>query len=122
MITRARAVPLKAGNGKKEPDSFRALELFRRLVKEFNQGESRYGEQARQQIKSITDPVVGVSVQHIFLPDSEIQYFLNWRNVKRIELALYPVELNRDVKLHDQENWLHSIALSGLEKIKSWSH
>ena len=43
-----------------------------------------------------------MSVPNIFLPDSEIQYYLNWRNVKRIELALYPVELNRDVKLDER--------------------
>ena len=69
------------------------------LVKEFKKGETRYWEQAQQQIKNITDPQVNVSVGNIFLPDSEIQYALNWRNVKRIEFALYPVDLNRDVNL-----------------------
>ena len=121
MMSQGRAVPLKDGNWQQEPDYVKALQLFRRLVKEFDKGETRYWEQAQQQIKGITDPQVGVSVPNVFLPDSEIQYFLNWRNVKRIELALYPVELNRDVKLRDQESWLNSIALSGLEKIKSWS-
>ncbi|MEY2429118.1 MAG: alpha-2-macroglobulin, partial [Verrucomicrobiota bacterium] len=121
MLGQGRAVLLKDGNWQQEPDFVKALQLFRRLVKDFAKGETRYWEQAQQQIKSITDPQVGVSVPNIFLPDSEIQYFLNWRNVKRIELALYPVELNRDVKLREQQDWLHSISLTGLEKIKSWS-
>jgi uncharacterized protein YfaS (alpha-2-macroglobulin family) len=121
MMNQGRTVPLKDGNWRQEPDYVNALELFRRLVTEFEKGETRYWEQAQNQIRNITDPQLSVGVQNIFLPDSEIQYFLNWRNVKRIELALYPVELNRDVKLREQEQWLQSIELGGVEKIKSWS-
>src|SRR5207247_5446503 len=64
-------------------------------------------------------------VPNIFLPDSEIQYHLNWRNVKRIDLTLYAVDLNRDPNLsgpNAASTWLQSIDLSGREKIKSWSH
>jgi uncharacterized protein YfaS (alpha-2-macroglobulin family) len=122
MAGQGRVVPLENGGWTSEPDYPKALELFRRLVREFAKGETRYYEQAQQQIKNIIDPQLGVSVQNIFLPDSEIQYFLNWRNVKRIELALYPVELNRDVKLNELRTaWLDSIDLGALEKIKSWS-
>nr|MBP9902061.1 alpha-2-macroglobulin [Verrucomicrobiota bacterium] len=122
MAGQGRAVPLADGNWRQEPDYSKALELFRRLVTEFAKGETRYWEQAQQQIKNITEPQLGVSVPNIFLPDSEIQYHLNWRNVKQIELALYPVELNRDVKLGEQrENWLESISLGTLEKMKSWT-
>jgi uncharacterized protein YfaS (alpha-2-macroglobulin family) len=120
MMNQGRILPMKDGNWRQEPDFVKALELFRRLVKEFEKGETRYWEQAQNQIRGITEPQVGVSVQNIFLPGSEIQCFLNWRNVKRIELALYPVELNRDVKLHEQVQWLQSIDLGGMEKIKSW--
>jgi hypothetical protein len=125
MTSYGRIVPLDGGNWRQEPDYVKALELFRRLVSEFNKGETRYWDQAQQQIKNITEPQLSVSVPNIFLPDSEIQYFLNWRNVKQIELALYPVELNRDVQLSGQDerhnDWLHSIDLGKLEKIKSWS-
>ena len=34
----------------------KALELFRRFVKEFQKGETRYCEQAQQQIQNITEP------------------------------------------------------------------
>jgi uncharacterized protein YfaS (alpha-2-macroglobulin family)/tetratricopeptide (TPR) repeat protein len=121
MVSYGNIIPLAEGGWRQEPNYVKALELFRRLVKEFGKGETRYWEQAQQQIKNITEVQVGVSVQNIFLPDSEIQYYLNWRNVKRIDLALYAVELNRDVNLHDDQGWLHSIKTSGLEKIKSWS-
>ncbi len=122
MAGQGRAVPLADGNWRQEPDYSKALELFRRLVTEFAKGETRYWEQAQQQIKNITESQLGVSVGNIFLPDSEIQYALNWRNVKQVELSLYPVELNRDVKLGEQrENWLASINVGALEKMKSWT-
>ncbi len=122
MGGQGRAIPLADGNWRQEPDYPKALELFRRLVTEFAKGETRYWEPAQQQIKNITEPQLGVSVGNIFLPDSEIQYGLSWRNLKQIELTLYPVELNRDVRLGEQrENWLESINVAALEKIKAWT-
>lgn len=126
LVSYGHAIPLKDGNWSQEPDYKKGLELFRRFVKEFQKGESRYYEQAQQQIKNITEPVVSASVANVFLPDSEIQYVLNWRNVKRIDLALYPVDLTRDVQLAGQDeqrnDWLQSIDLAGREKVKSWSY
>jgi len=123
MAGQGRAVPMADGNWRQEPDYPKALELFRRLVGEFSQGETRYWDQAQQQIKNITEPQLGVSVPNIFLPDSEIQYHLNWRNVQRVELALFPVELNRDVKFTgERQNWLSAISVGSLERLKSWSY
>ncbi len=123
MQSQGRIIVLPDGNWRQEPDYVKALELFRRLVNEFQKGETRYWDQAQQQIKNITQTQLGVSVGNIFLPDSEIPYHLNWRNVKSIELALYPVDLSRDVKLSDQRQaWLQSIDVGSLEKIKSWTH
>ncbi|MFO1514229.1 MAG: MG2 domain-containing protein [Verrucomicrobiota bacterium] len=122
MASQGRAVPLADGNWQQQPDYPKALELFRRLVSEFSKGETRYWDQAQQQIKNITEPQVNVSVPNIFLPDSEIQYHLNWRNVKQVELSLYPVELNRDVKFTERrQDWLSAISTGSLEKIKSWT-
>ncbi len=127
MMNQGRAVPLKDGNWTQEQDYVKALELFRRFVKEFNKGESRYWEQAQSQIRNITQVNLGVGVSHVFLPDSEIQYHLNWRNVKRIDLALYPVDLTKDVNLATQDgnkrpSWLQTIELAGREKAKAWAH
>lgn len=125
MMSNGRVIPLKDGGWSQEPDYKKALELFRRLTREFQKGETRYYEQAEQQIKNITDPVVTVSVGNVFLPESEIQYQLNWRNVKHIELTLYAVDLTRDVQLSGEgdshNDWLKSINLEGRKKIKSWS-
>ncbi len=118
-------VPLKTGGWTREQDFPKALELFRRLVKEFKKGESQFWESAQQQIKNITDPQLNVAAGNFFLPDSEIQFGLSWRNVPRVEFALYPVDLTRDVNLAgegDKHNdWLQSIDLSGRETVKTWS-
>src|SRR5215510_1617308 len=116
MVSYGNIIPLAEGSWRQEPNYVKALELFRRLVKEFSKGETRYWEQAQQQIKNITEVQLGVGVQNIFLPDSEIQYSLNWRNVKRIDLALYPVELKREVDLGQDGNWLQSIQTRNLER------
>jgi uncharacterized protein YfaS (alpha-2-macroglobulin family) len=125
MLSNGRVIPLKDGNWRQEPDYKKALELLRRFAKEFQKGESRYYEQAQQQIKNITEPGLSVSVANVFLPDSEIQYSLNWRNVKRVSLALYAVDLTRDVKLSGTKaphEWLSTIDVGGLKKIKSWNY
>jgi uncharacterized protein YfaS (alpha-2-macroglobulin family)/tetratricopeptide (TPR) repeat protein len=125
MSGAGRVVRQAEGGWTLRPDYVKALELYRRLMKEFDQGETSYWQQAQQQIKFITDPTLNVSVANVFLPDSEMQYTLNWRNVKQIEVAIYAVDLTKDVKLSGQddrnENWLESIDLAGREKVKSWS-
>ena len=117
-----RVVILKDGNWRSEPDYVRALELYRRLVQEFAKGETRYWDQAQNEIKQITDPQLNVMVSDFFVPGSEIQYALSWRNVKQIELALHAVDLNRDVKFgDDRQDWLENISLMGREALKSWT-
>jgi uncharacterized protein YfaS (alpha-2-macroglobulin family) len=125
MNSNGRVIPLEDGGWKQQPDYVKALELFRRLVSEFKKGETRYFDQAQGRISNITSPVVGVGVGNIFLPESEIQFHLNWRNVKRIDLALYPVDLTRDVAFSGNETgsheWLRQVKLAGREKIQFWS-
>ncbi|EEF58488.1 MG2 domain-containing protein [Pedosphaera parvula] len=125
MTSYGRIILLKDGNWSQEPDYHKALALFQKITSEFKQGETRYWEQAQQQIKGIIDPQLSVGVGNIFLPDSEIQYSLNWRNIKHLDLALYPVSLPDDVKFEARDDqhpdWLHAINLGGREKIKSWS-
>ncbi len=106
------------------PDYVGALALYRRLTSEFDKGETRYFDQARSQIETITRPVVGVAVSHVFLPGSEIEYLLSWRNVRRVDLALYPVDLTRDVEMTGRNavGWQDAIDLAGLTPIRRFSH
>ncbi|MGB9178495.1 MAG: alpha-2-macroglobulin family protein [Pyrinomonadaceae bacterium] len=116
---------LENGEWQSEQDYIKALELFRRLMKEYRKGETRFYDQAQQQIENITKPSVAVNVTNIFLPDSEIQAYLSWRNTKRIDFALYRVEIPRDVSFTDKNTnsgmWVQQIRTDGKEKVKAWS-
>jgi alpha-2-macroglobulin len=113
------------GQWQQEPDYVKALALFQRLVLEYRKGETRYYDQAKDQIENITKPAVAVSASSVFLPDSEIQFYLTWRNVKRVDFALYKVDLTRDVRFSDKNdhssNWIQRIDTSSAEKVKAWS-
>ncbi len=89
---------LDESNWSQEPDYPKALELYRRLTREFVKGETRYYDQAIEQIKNITQPTLGIAVSNIFLPDSELQFGLEARNLKQVNFVLSRVDLTRDIR------------------------
>jgi uncharacterized protein YfaS (alpha-2-macroglobulin family) len=122
---------LDDGQWQQEADFVKALELYRRLTKEFAKGETRYYDQAQQQIKEITEPTISVSVSNVFLPESELQFSLAARNISRADFALYRIDLTRDVRFTkhmeedegegDVENWIHRLPIQGRVPVKAWS-
>ncbi len=122
---------LDNGEWQQQPDYVKALELYRRLTKEFTKGETRYYDQAVEQIKEITAPTVSVGVSNIFLPESELQFSLQARNLKRVDLALYRIDLTRDVRFTknleedegegDVEGWIQKLPAAGRVAVKAWS-
>ncbi len=122
---------LEDGQLQQEPDYEKALELYRRLLREFPKGQSRYHDQAQEQIKNITEPSLGIGVANIFLPGSEIQFALNTRNVRRIDFSLYKIDMTRDVRFlateeeedgeGDPAPWVQKIPTAGRAAIKAWS-
>ncbi len=114
-----------AGGGwQARPDYVRAVELFRRLLSEFRKGETRYFDDAEARVRNLTAPSVSVQVERFFLPESEVQYLLAWRNVASVELALHAVDLTRDVVFKDRnsEDWLAAIQPGRAEPAARWSH
>ncbi|HWF88035.1 MAG TPA: alpha-2-macroglobulin family protein [Pyrinomonadaceae bacterium] len=122
---------LEDGQVQEEPDYEKALELYRRLIREFPKGETRYYDDAQQQIKGIIEPSLSVSVSNIFLPDSELQFVLSTRNVRRVDLALYKFDMTRDVRFiasedaedgeGESEPWIQRIPTAGRAPVKTWS-
>jgi uncharacterized protein YfaS (alpha-2-macroglobulin family) len=105
-----------------EPDYVRALDLYRQLVRQYSRGETRYWDQANQQIREITSPRIGLTVSNVFLPDSEIQFHLNWRNVQEIDFTLYRVNLTRNIRFRgESDGWLDAITPPRQAIVKSWS-
>lgn len=115
----------KDGNWSSNPDYVRALALYRRFTSTFSEGESRYWDSATNEIETITGPQITVSVDNVFLPDSEIQYSLTSRNVKKIRLALYAVDLNQGVNFPatygTETDWLQTIDLKRIKASRKWT-
>ena len=123
--------PLEDGQLQEQPDYVKALELYRRLLREFAKGETRYYDQAQEQIKSIIEPSVIVHVSNIFLPGSEIQFTFNARNVSRVDLAIYKFDMTREARFIREEDaeegegeaapWVQRIRTAGRAPVKSWT-
>jgi hypothetical protein len=113
------------------PNYVKALELYRRLTTEFAKGETRYFDQAQQRIREITEPIANIMVSNIFLPDSEQQFTLTARNVKRVTFNVFKIDLVRDVSFirsseadegeAEGNGWLQRIALETRRPIKTWT-
>jgi len=119
-----RIVRLDGGGFAQEPDFVRALELFRRLTREFVRGQTRYHDDALRQIEAIAAPQVGVAVPEFFLPGSAVRYQVTWRNVPSVDLALYSADLTRDLDWRNDDrggDWLESIRLAGSRPVRAWT-
>lgn len=117
---------LADGQLQQQPDYVKAVELYRRLVTEFTKGETRYFDQAEQQIKSITGPALSIGVANIFLPGSELQFVLNTRNLRRVDLSLYKLDLTRDPFTNadnagEPGGWIQQLQIAGRPSVKSWT-
>ena len=119
------------GQWQEQPDYVKALELYRRVTAEFSKGETRYYDQAREHIKEITEPSMALGVGNIFLPDSEIQFGMNARNITRVAFAIYKFDMPREVTMikgddgddgeADSVAWVQRISTAGRTPVKSWT-
>jgi len=119
-----RPVQQPDGTFQMRPDYAAALAQYRQLVAAYRPGTSRYLEEAQRRIADITTPSLTLGVGNVFLPDSEIRFGLHWRNVKRIELALYAIDLLQDIRPtgvsgQGPSQWLQAVDLSGRKPVKT---
>jgi uncharacterized protein YfaS (alpha-2-macroglobulin family) len=105
-----------------DADYPRAVELYRRLLNEFRAGESPFRDNAQRAIDEILNPSVGAWVPGTFLPDSEQQVFLTWRNVRKIELTLYALDLPRDMRFYPRKAWSEMVSLDKLSVVRRWTY
>jgi uncharacterized protein YfaS (alpha-2-macroglobulin family) len=116
------------GSWSQQPDFVKALEVYNRLLKEFKKGDTRWRDQAEEAVKRILRAEISLAVSQAFLPGSEISYQLSWRNVARVNLALYPVDLVRGLRLdapnreQQASEWLSTIDLGKIERSAAWTH
>ena len=112
------------GNWSRQPDFVRALEVYGQFLKEFKKGENEHFDEVEQRVKNITNTELWINVHDVFLPDSEIQFTLDWRNIKQVALSIYSVDLTKDFKVGPQsrreETWLEAISLGDKKSQLSW--
>ena len=74
---------------------------------------------------------MSIAVSNIFLPGSELQFVLNARNVRRVDFALYKIDMTRDIRFIssvDEEDgegdpapWIQRIPTADRSPVKAWS-
>ncbi|HKS23984.1 MAG TPA: MG2 domain-containing protein [Thermoanaerobaculia bacterium] len=110
------------GSGYRQ-DYVRALELYRRIVNEYGPRDSARYDVAKKAIEEITRRSVNVLVSSNFLPASEQQFILTWRNVKSIELAITAVDMVRDARPAANQPWKWEDVLNveGQRVVRRWT-
>ncbi|MFN0009061.1 MAG: alpha-2-macroglobulin family protein [Planctomycetota bacterium] len=114
------------------PDYVKALEVYHRLLREFKKGDTRWRDAAEEAVKRILRAEVSLAVGQAFLPGSEVAYHVSWRNVARVNFAIYPIDLPRDLRFDGRDpgrsgevqgaEWLTGVDLSRLERLNAWTH
>ncbi|MCZ6514119.1 MAG: MG2 domain-containing protein [Nitrospinae bacterium] len=114
---------MENGQQRREQNYKKALKYFRRILKDFKKGETRFYDNARNNVKNITQPTLNLNASSFFLPDSLIRVNLNWRNIDKVFLSLYKVNLSGNIdftRKDDARSWLNRISLFKDKKVKSW--
>lgn len=108
------------------PDYVAALVLYRRLLEEYSRGTHEHWNDARHRIQKITSEEVSLGVSQVFLPNSEVQFQLRWRNLDNVQLSLHPVELTRAVDFEgkdvNNDQYLASIDLAQFPALHTWRY
>jgi len=100
----------------------KALEIYRRIASEFRPGESEFRDDAERAIEEILKTSVGVYASQTYLPDSEQEIQLSWRNTPRIELTARSVDLTRDLKGALWRGWMNDLASAGGTVVRRWTY
>jgi uncharacterized protein YfaS (alpha-2-macroglobulin family) len=113
---------LDDGTWRIEPDYEAALAMYRRILSEYQKGETRFFDQAKERVDEITQPSVGVAVSNVFLPGSKAEFQLQWRNAAEVELSMSKVDLTTDITQWsgNSRNWYDAIDASRGRERFSW--
>jgi hypothetical protein len=107
-----------------EPDFVRAVKLYNELEATYRKGESQFRDNAVNAAKEITQRHLTAAVPGAFLPNSEIKFDLQYRNVSEITCSIYRIDLTRDLdftKEMDNNGWLSQVRLSGDNRVRNWT-
>ncbi|OGX57378.1 MAG: hypothetical protein A2447_03650 [Omnitrophica WOR_2 bacterium RIFOXYC2_FULL_38_12] len=70
-----------------------ALKSYQDLLARFGRGQSRWVDDAKRRMEDITSPQIGLSNNFTYLPGSQIQFSMNWRNISVAQFNIYKIDL-----------------------------
>lgn len=82
-----------------QSDFVKAAETYRAFIARFRAGESQWLDDAQRKLDAIVKPDLHINLSNTFVPSSEIQFGMNWRNLKQANLTLYKLDLTKMVGL-----------------------
>lgn len=101
------------------PDFVKALALLRRFIAEHKPEDANYND-SKSLIDEITAKRADLATPSVFLPGSEEELLLSWRNVQRVAITIQPVDITKDAKPAKDRNWLESIRASSAP-VREWT-
>ncbi|MBP9854470.1 MAG: hypothetical protein KBD53_06355 [Candidatus Omnitrophica bacterium] len=81
-----------------------ALKVYRDFLSRFQSGDSPWVDNIKSQVESIIAPQLQIGTSYTFLPGSETQFNVSWKNIKDAQLAIYPLNLIDQVKFDPSKN------------------
>ncbi|TAL27934.1 MAG: hypothetical protein EPN97_15825 [Alphaproteobacteria bacterium] len=80
-------------------DYVKAEDTYKDLLKHFKEGSSQWVDDSKRRLEQIVNPQLSVSLGNTFIPESEIQFSIGWRNIKQAEVTLYKLDLPAELRL-----------------------
>lgn len=80
-------------------DFVKAVETYRDFASKYKPGESQFLDDIKNRIQYITAPVLNISSYQTFVPGSQVQINVNWRNIKDVQFTIYSVDMTQTVRL-----------------------
>ena len=78
-------------------DFVKAADAYGQLIKKYKAGETPWLDESKRRLESIVNPALNISVGNNFVPGSEIQFSMSWRNIKGAKLAFYKIDLAKEL-------------------------
>lgn len=113
------------GNLVAEPDYAQAIRYYQELVNRFTERESQYVDDAQRALENIRKSHLAVSVSNVYLPESEVSFVLQSRNLEAVTVELYAIDLNQALPISRLDGpetaWLDAFVIRQLEPWKRYN-
>ncbi|MCB9747277.1 MAG: tetratricopeptide repeat protein, partial [Candidatus Omnitrophica bacterium] len=80
-------------------DLVSAVKIYREYLEKYKRGDSRWVDDIHRQLANITGAQMNLNTSYTFVPGSDIQFNLSWRNIKQARVQVYELNLVDQLKL-----------------------